>query len=249
MHRCGISRTHFGHLHPFVLGEVRGYPNKLIFDRARRGDIEGRGHFENDVGLGNLPAMRKCSRGRRVDAPAFECTAIHPRDDLLLSRQEASDKSFENLPYFGSGDQGGILPASTAARIAFAHGRTSSKRRSDARSELRRDDDNPGIDSAESALCLYEMLRVIPAACVSPACAADPSAINHRIRVSITPPSLSHRSERRSPVCVTAQARPPPPPPPAGLPPPVAPPAWDRPTGRVGPPTGRWPGHPAHTCC
>src|SRR6266849_2882435 len=42
-----------------------------------------------------------------------------------------SDRSFENFPYFGSGDHGGILPASTAARIAFAHGRVSSKVRSD----------------------------------------------------------------------------------------------------------------------
>ena len=60
-HRA-IRRARFGHLHPFVFFESGGNDHVLIVDRAAGRNVERLGELEDDVGLGNSPAIREIRR-------------------------------------------------------------------------------------------------------------------------------------------------------------------------------------------
>ena len=84
MHHSGMPGQHFGHLHPFVFREIGRHADELILDCARGRHVKRFGQLENDVGLGNPPALREGFRRGSIGRLTFDRAAVDPSDDLLF---------------------------------------------------------------------------------------------------------------------------------------------------------------------
>ncbi len=81
MHHRAIRRARFGHLHPFVFFEAGGNDHVLIVDRAAGGNVKWLRELEDDVGLGNSPAIEKFGGRRQVFRIAFDGAVVGPLDE------------------------------------------------------------------------------------------------------------------------------------------------------------------------
>ena len=100
-----IARPHLGHLHPTVLGEFIRQHDILVFDRTRGGHLKRLGHFQDHVGLADIPSVNERERLRQILRITFRCAGIdpaHERVDVLLRKRPVVAK----MPVLRIGEPG-----------------------------------------------------------------------------------------------------------------------------------------------